>query len=172
MIRTRDLKFFNFSPNVWQAPCRYNSHHKDAIQSFGNQIKYYFRIILTFTILFFIIQIGTAKAETNITPSFLSCEGKWSSFIDNIRDLETSGRIILQTDSITLSGLPSFGQSNERYIFTKVEPTIIFFQHPTDTRYSGSLNRLNGNLSLSMQRNSSQFGYIFQGLCKISQRLF
>lgn len=132
-----------------------------------------FHNIINFIILFFMIQISPAKAETNITPSFLSCEGKWHNFIDKILDVElSSGSIILQADSLLLSGFPSFGTSNERYIFTRVEPTIIFFQHHTDTRYSGSLNRLNGKLNLIMLRGNAQASYNFQGLCKVSQRLF
>ncbi len=126
------------------------------------------RLIVTLSLM---IALNVTAQE--ITPSLLSCEGRWSNYSANLRDIELNNASIkLEKSKLQLTGFLSFGRKDEIYSITSIDDTKISFEQNADSRFKGSLNRLTGKVELWLQSPSQTLDQIFIGVCRVSQRLF
>jgi hypothetical protein len=111
-----------------------------------------------------------------VTPSMLACEGKYSNYDSKIIEISvTSGRARLDRSAVYLSGFPGFnGPDEDRYEYRKIDGGSISFEHSSDKRFYGSINRLTGEFFFAMQedRSSKKVNQVAFGICRVKDRLF
>jgi hypothetical protein len=124
----------------------------------------------SFVSAIFLLAIPVLAQE--IAPSLLACQGTYSNSDAQIFDAAIkSGSIRLEKEAVFLTGFPGF---DGRHRIVKKDPTSIAFEHLTDPKFKGGLNRLTGDYFLTMQidADSRRLNQWSVGACKVSARLF
>ena len=117
------------------------------------------------------------SASQNIQQSTLNCPFTYNRYIEpSIRDVKGDGLILeLRSETITLINLPNLITPIRNYVVNNldVSASMIKFSFNSNNKATGALNRYTGELWLSEQDESlSQYKWILQARCSITQRLF
>ena len=115
-----------------------------------------------------------AWAQQGITR--LQCDGNFSNFVQNIRDVEVRGGYVeIRKDSVRVLSIVGFSSpEGTTYRISREYEANVSFVHPTDELYYGSLNRLSGRLQLFhlAEKSGNKLSQIFYGDCRTAKPLF
>lgn len=127
------------------------------------------------SLLFLLATLASAPASAQTQdPIRLQCDGKYYNFVAKppILDVELKGIYVeIYSKDVKVVGAPAFDAT---YLITKRDEVFIGFQLPGNKRYSGSINRLSGQLSLNAlsERSNTQANHAITAICRRAQPLF
>ena len=113
---------------------------------------------------------GQATAQVT-NPIFLSCTGQYNNFKTKEEFKLQNVIIKISNDEFIIDGIPGLGMQ-EKYNATVKTETMIFFAHPIDQNFRGSLNRFTGFFNVSHQDSERTRSQSYQGYCQIAQKIF
>ncbi len=120
--------------------------------------------------------MGASETWAQAEVIRLQCDGNYSDFSTDIRNVESRGDFVeIKKDTVRLVDFVMFaGPKGVTYRITDSNETRIAFMLPTNTSYGGTLNRLSGNISLSVQDpiNENKLRAIYSGVCRPAKPLF
>ncbi len=114
---------------------------------------------------------GQATAQVT-NPIFLSCTGQYNNFRTKHESNLANVIVKISNDEFIIDGIPGLGME-EKYNATKKTETMIFLGHPLNKNFEGSLNRFTGFINIYHKDNDqSRYFQLYQGYCKIAQKMF
>jgi len=129
-------------------------------------MKYYILFALLITINAF---------SQELTPTMLVCNGKYSNYKLNVKEVEFKGAVIkVFKNYVYINGFPMLFHPEQRYTITNITSNAIRFTNDENIKFKGSLNRFTGEISLiEFQENSdTQIDQIIFGSCGFKERIF
>lgn len=128
---------------------------------------------LLFSVLMLVTSLHVSAQEGIIR---LQCDGKYSSYVLNMRDLEIKGGYVeIRKDWVKVVGITGFsGPDGIIYQVTKENEAVICFTFSKDDRYKGCLNRFSGKIDLSQMATNqiNKVDQIYFGDCRPTSPLF
>ena len=125
--------------------------------------------------IFFAILIAKNALSQDVTPTMLVCNGKYSNYKLNVRDVDFKGAVIKVFKShVYINGFPMSFHSEQRYTITNISSNSIRFTHDENSKFNGNLNRFTGEINLNeFQENSdTKVDQIIFGSCGFKERIF
>jgi hypothetical protein len=111
-----------------------------------------------------------ARATSNTN---LVCEGKYQNLRSEAETKLKDAIISISDDEIIINGIHGFANPEEKYRITIKNDVHLFFQHPNDSNYKGSINRYTGAIYLTEHEAGKIKPYkYFDGICRAARKIF
>ncbi|OGS01250.1 MAG: hypothetical protein A3G41_05855 [Elusimicrobia bacterium RIFCSPLOWO2_12_FULL_59_9] len=121
-----------------------------------------------------LVAASAAQAQQGVTR--LQCDGTYSDYVQNIRDVPTRGVYLeIRKGEVKVYSVPAFG-TNEGTIYRtnrETEASVCFILASNDNLY-GCVNRFSGEINLMKQSTTdkNKMDSIFLGNCRTAKPLF